>query len=63
MEKDKEKTKYESPVTKKAQVKLESGVCASSSKIENPNKDNGRIEEHQVNQDFNFDFKDQEWDK
>ena len=30
MKKDKEKEKYESPFTKKTQVKLESGICASS---------------------------------
>ena len=62
MKKDKEKTKYESPQTKKTPVKLESGICATSVDVKNPNSDSGKIESHQVNDDFNFTFDDQEWD-
>lgn len=63
MKKDKEKEKYESPFTKKTQVKLESGFMAGSANVRNPNEDNGRIEEHQINQDFGFTFEDgNAWD-
>lgn len=62
MKKDKEKEKYESPLTKKTTVSLENGICAASADVKNPNEDNGRIEEHQVNTDFNYDFNDQGWD-
>lgn len=62
MKKDKEKIEYESPRTKKTQVNLESGICAGSADIQNPNENNGRIEEHKINDDFNFSFTDQDWD-
>lgn len=60
MKKDKEK--YETPETKKSQVSLENGICQSSVNPKNPNEDNGRIEEHEVNDNFNFDFSNQDWD-
>lgn len=62
MKKDKEKEKYESPLTKKTTVSLENGICAASADVQNPSGDNGRIEEHQVNSNFDFTFDDQEWD-
>lgn len=62
MGKDKEKTMYESPHTKKTLVNVENGICASSTDIKNPDNAEGRIEEHQVNTDFSFTFDDQNWD-
>lgn len=62
MKKNKEKEKYESPLTKKTTVSLENGICAASADVKNPNEDNGRIEEHQVNTGFDYDFNDQGWD-
>ncbi len=63
MKKDKEKEKYESPLTKKTQVNLESGFMNASADVRNPDESNGRIEEHQVNQDFGFTFEDgNAWD-
>lgn len=63
MKKDKEKEKYESPLTKKTTVSLENGICAASADVQNPNdKYNGQIQEHQVNQDFGFTFDDNDWD-
>ncbi len=63
MKKDKEKEKYESPLTKKTQVNLESGFMNASADVRNPDEINGRIEEHQVNQDFGFTFEDgNAWD-
>lgn len=64
MKKNKEKEKYESPLTKKTTVSLENGICAASADVQNPNdKNNGRIEEHQVNTSFDYGFPDQGWDK
>lgn len=60
----KEKAKYESPQTKKTQVNLESGICASSIDPQNPDGANGRIKDHQVNTDFNFNYSNQtQWDE
>ena len=36
MKKNKEKEKYESPLTKKTTVSLENGICAASADIQNP---------------------------
>lgn len=62
MKKDKERAKYESPQTTETIVSLESGICAASADVQNPSGDNGQIEEHQVNTDFNYSFNDQGWD-
>ena len=50
---------YESPVTRRTQVMLESGICAASAQIENPG--NIGITEHKVNTDFEADFTGNEW--
>lgn len=63
MKNDKEKAPYESPQTEKTQVILESGICASSVDIKNPETSNGQIEEHQVNTGFDYHFTDQGWDE
>lgn len=62
MKKDKERAKYESPQTTETIVSLESGICAASADVQNPNEDNGRIEEHQVNTDFDYTFSNYDWD-
>lgn len=62
MKKDKEKEKYESPLTKKTTVSLENGICAASADVRNPNENNGGIEKHQINQGFGFTFDDNDWD-
>lgn len=64
MKKNKERAKYESPQTTETIVSLESGICAASADVQNPNdKNNGQIQEHQVNSDFGFNFQDQNWDE
>lgn len=64
MKKDKEKEKYESPLTKKTTVSLENGICAASADVQNPSDNaTGQIEEHEVNSDFGFKFEENEWDK
>lgn len=63
MKKNKEKEKYESPLTKKTTVSLENGICAASADIKNPDNENGQIEKHEVNQYFGFTFEDgNAWD-
>lgn len=62
MKKNKERAKYESPQTTETIVSLESGICAASADVQNPSGDNGRIEEHQVNTDFDYTFSNYDWD-
>lgn len=57
------KTKYLAPSTKHSDVELEQGIMKASIDPKNPDNETGRIEEHQVNNDFNFSFADQEWDR
>ena len=61
----KRKEKYESPQTRRTRVNLESGICSSSANIQNPNETNGRIEEHQMNSEFNeeFNWTNNTWDE
>ncbi len=61
--KKEQKEMYESPLTRKTQVNLESGFMQSSADVQNPNNaENGQIEEQQVNTGFDLDFADQTWD-
>lgn len=60
--KGKELKNYESPVTRRTQVMLESGICAGSATVTNPNDDFGRINDHEVNTDFSADFSTSSWD-
>lgn len=59
--KNQKRKEYETPQTTFVEVELEGNFCASAD-VQNPNTDNGRIEEHQVNQDFHFSFTDGDWD-
>ena len=45
---------YESPRTMRTQVQMEKGFMKASVTVKNDNTDNGRVEEHQVNQDFGY---------
>ena len=45
---------YESPLTMRTQVQLEKGFMKASVTVKNDNTDNGRVEEHHVNQDFGY---------
>lgn len=47
---------YESPLTVRAQVQLEKGFMKASVTVKNDIKDNGRVEEHEVNQNFNYEL-------
>ena len=46
---------YESPLTMRTQVQLEKGFMKASVTVKN-DKENGRVEEHQVNTDFNYEL-------
>ena len=63
MKKQMERTVYEAPVTERFSVELEGSFCGSAD-VQNPNTDNGKIDEHQVNTDFTegADFGDAGWD-
>ena len=52
---------YEAPLTRRTQVALESGICAGSADVQNPDNNNGRIDDHVVNDDFSADFSDTNW--
>ena len=64
MKKQMKRTVYEAPRTARIQVEMEGGFICSSADVENPNdKNNGQIEEHQVNTEFssNVSFGDEGW--
>ena len=52
MNKLKRKAVYEAPLTEFFQVELE-GVFCGSVDVQNPNNENGKIDAHEVNTDFN----------
>ena len=53
---------YETPFTTHVRVEMESQLCAASSTGTNPNNDNGRINEHSINDGFGGDFSGSSWD-
>ena len=48
--------KYESPLTVRTQVQVEKGFMKASVTVKNEDSDNGRVKEHQVNTDFNYEL-------
>ena len=55
---------YETPFTTHVRVEMESQLCAGSATIKNPNEDNGRIDEHEVNSNFDYTISDDSaWEK
>ena len=54
---------YETPFTTHVRVEMESQLCAASSEVTNPNKEDvGRIDEQQTNTGFGGDFSGSSWD-
>lgn len=47
---------YESPLTVRAQVQLEKGFMKASVTVKNDDSENGRVQDHQVNPDFNYEL-------
>ena len=56
------KKDYESPSLSLRRIELESGFCGASAEVTKPSKDNGRIEEHSINDGFGGDFSESGWD-
>ena len=55
---------YETPFTTHVRVEMEGQLCAGSATIKNLNEDNGRIDEHEVNSNFNYTISgDAAWEK
>lgn len=50
------KKTYVAPETEMRIVELEQGFMNASADIQNPDSGTGRIQEHEVNQDFDFTF-------
>ena len=56
------RTVYEAPVTELFRVELEGNFCASA-EVENPNNvENGLIDAHEVNDNFEANFSSGSWD-
>ena len=53
---------YESPLTERTQVALESGICAGSADVANPNNEYGKIDAHEGNDNFSGNFSASGWD-
>lgn len=47
---------YESPLTMRTQVQVEKGFMKASVTVKNDDSENGRVKEHQVNPDFNYEL-------
>ena len=45
---------YESPLTVRTQVQVEKGFMKASVTVKNDNTDNGRVKEHEVNENFGY---------
>lgn len=56
------KKEYETPLLSVCRIEMESGFCSGSSVVTNPNTDNGRIDEHEINTGFSGDFSSGGWD-
>ena len=52
---------YMPPYTTWMQVELEEELC-SSTEVANPNTDQGRIEKHDINTEFSYSYKLDDWD-
>ena len=58
-----QKRKYDRPLMERVLVELEDGFCAASANVQNPNTDNGKIDPHAVNTEFEVTFGDNAgWD-
>lgn len=51
-----QKRKYDRPLMERVLVELEDGFCAGSANVQNLNTDNGKIDPHAVNTDFEVTF-------
>ena len=58
------RTDYETLAMEEIIVEMENGFLGGSADVQNPNEDNGRINYHEVNDEFSkaADFSGTEWD-
>ena len=49
---------YETPFTTHVRVEMEGRLCAGSATVKNPSDENGRIDEHEVNSNFDYTISD-----
>ena len=59
MKKQMKRTVYEAPVTERFQVELEANFCGS---VNVQTNENGKTEDHEVNNDFSGGFENNGWD-
>ena len=57
------RTDYETLAMEEIIVEMENGFLGGSADVQNPDKDYGRINAHDVNTGFSGDFSATEWDK
>ena len=50
---------YEAPTMEEIVVEMENGFLGGSADVENPNNQYGKIENHDINTDFDVDFSDE----
>ena len=50
------KKKYETPSVSLSRIEVENSICSASAAITNPDKNNGKIDEHSINSGFGGDF-------
>lgn len=52
MTKQMKKIAYEAPVTQRFLVEMEGAICGASAEVRNPNTNNGRIDDQEINTGF-----------
>ena len=52
---------YETLAMEEIIVEMEDGFLGGSADVENPDDKDGRIDNQQINKDFNVDFSNDEW--
>jgi hypothetical protein len=62
MKKQMKRTVYEAPRTERIQVQLEAAFCAGSAEVRNPDTNNGRIDEQEINTSFTATFESSNWE-
>lgn len=62
MKEQMKRTVYEAPVTELFRIELEGGFMSGSAEVKNPEGNQGEIEDHSVNDDFQNSFDVSGWE-
>ena len=62
MKKQMKRTVYEAPRTEHFHIELEGAFCAGSAEVRNPDTNNGRIDEQEINTSFTATFESSNWE-